>query len=61
MGPDPQMSTVIEHLTNDPSPATVAVLQCATCEVTWRDREGTPCWSCGKPGVVASPDRLVLD
>ena len=37
------------------------VLACASCEVTWRDTPGAPCWFCGEAGHVANPERLVLD
>jgi len=40
---------------------TPTVLACASCEVTWRDRPGAPCWFCGEAGHVANPERLVLD
>lgn len=37
------------------------VLACETCEVTWRDIPGAPCWFCGGAGHIANPERLVLD
>lgn len=61
MGPDPQMTSIAQHRHGKPVITAALVLQCPVCEVTWRDHVGAPCWSCGKTGVVANPDRLVLD
>jgi len=61
MAPDSQMTTVAEHSSDTRSASVAWLLQCTDCEVTWRDHEGAPCWSCGEAGVVANPDRLVVD
>jgi hypothetical protein len=55
-GMAPELPIVVESIEETPT-----VLACASCEVTWRDRPGAPCWFCGEAGHVANPERLVLD
>jgi hypothetical protein len=55
-GMAPELPIVVETTELTPT-----VLACDSCEVTWRDRPGAPCWFCGEAGYVANPERLVLD
>ena len=61
MSPDTQSTAVVARV-GDGQPVQSAIeLACPNCEVTWRAFVGAPCWSCGAVGIVANPDRLLLD